>query len=165
MEGLGLATLQIAVLAVMLFGLFSLLLIVFPGLTIIWVAALAYGLAHGFTTGGGVLFAVITVLMLGGNVVDNITMGASARQTGASWLAIGIALLAGVIGSLVWTPLGGLAAALLGIFVVEYFRLRDWRKAVNSARGMVIGCGWSAFIRFGIGIAMILLWGAWAIWF
>ncbi len=148
--------------AVMFMGLFSLALVVVPGLTIIWAAALVYMFVDGLNWGSGIIFTVITLLMIFGNLVDNYMMGASARQKGASWLAIGVALLGGLLGSILWTPLGGLLIALLGLFVVEYVRLRDWRQAYESTRSMLIGCGWAGIIRFGIGLVMISLYAIWA---
>lgn len=157
-------TLQLVVLAVMLFGLFGLIIPILPGLVIIWVAALVYGIVTGFTWTSGIILAVMTALMAVGSVIDNVIMGAKARQTGASWLAIGAALGAGILGSLIFPPFGGFIAALLALFAVEYYRLQDVQKAVDSTRSMAIGCGWAAIIRFGMGIVMILLWGAWVLW-
>ena len=51
---------QAVVLAVMLFGLFSLFIPVLPGLVIIWVPTLVYGLLTGFNWVSGILFALIT---------------------------------------------------------------------------------------------------------
>jgi hypothetical protein len=78
--------------AVMAIGLIGLLFYIIPGLTIIWLAVLAYGIVTGFNVSSGILFAVITLLMIGGNIVDNLTMGKEARKTGASWLGIAVAL-------------------------------------------------------------------------
>jgi len=157
----GQITLQIVVLVVMLIGLFGLLTTIIPGLTIIWVAALVYFIVSGFSTGSIILMVVMTLLMLGGNLLDNLIMAGSARKTGASWLAIGVALAAGVIGTIAFPPFGGLVAALLGIFLVEYLRLRDWQKALESARSMAAGCGWAVLARFGVGLVMILMWLLW----
>jgi len=162
MKIIGEVALQIVVLAVMLVGLFGLLTLVIPGLTIIWVAALVYGLVIGFDIWSGILFGIITLLMLFGNVVDNLFMGAGARKTGASWLSVGVALLGGIIGSLLMPPLGGLVLAMVGIFLVELIRIKDWRKAWESTRNLAMGCGWAGVTRFGIGIVMILLWWIWA---
>ena len=82
---------------------------------LIWVAALVYGLVIGFDIWSGILFGIITLLMLFGNVVDNLFMGAGARKTGASWLSVGVALLGGIIGSLLMPPLGGLVLAMLSL--------------------------------------------------
>ena len=156
-----LITFQVVVAVAMLVGLVGLAFFL-PGLTIIWAAALIYALVMGFTWKIGIIFAAMTVIMLVGNVVDNVIMGASARLTGASWLAIGVALVGGIAGTIFFPPLGGLLAALLGIFIVEAIRLRDWRKALESARSMAVGCGGSTIVRFGLGILMIALWVVWA---
>ena len=159
MESIGQVVLPFVVLGVMLIGLFGLLTTIVPGLAIIWVSALVYFIVTGFSTGSIILMVVITVLTIVGSVLDNIVMGAKARQSGASWLAIGVALLAGVIGTLVFPPFGGLVAALLALFVMEYLRLRDPEQAFASARNMAAGCGWAVLLRFAIGTVMILMWG------
>lgn len=158
MDAIAQTTFLAIIIFVMLLGLAGLIIPVLPGLVMIWLAALVYWIATGFTWVIWIAFAILTVLMIGGSIVDNILMGASARMTGASWLGIGIALLAGILGSIFLTPIGGLFLALLGIFIVEIVRLRDWRKALNSATSMAIGCGSSAFVRFGVGCVMVLIW-------
>ncbi len=147
-------------LTAMLVGLLTLPIL--PGLVIIWVAALGYGLAAGFGTLGWVMFAFITVLMLGGSVVDNILMGTSAHKEGAPWWAVIVALLAAIAGNFALPIIGGILAALLALFLIEWIRLRDWRRALASMRGMLVGCGWAFVIRFIIGMVMIGLWLIWA---
>jgi uncharacterized protein len=146
----------------MLVGLLVLPLL--PGLVIIWVAALGYGLAAGFGTLGWVMFAVLTVLMIGGSVIDNILMGKSAHKEGAPWWAILVAMAAAIVGSFV-IPIpiiGGILAALVTLFGIEWIRCKDWRKALASLKGMAVGWGWAFVIRFIIGLIMIGLWLIWA---
>jgi uncharacterized protein YqgC (DUF456 family) len=153
---------KIFALAAMLAGL--VVVPILPGLVVIWAAALGYGLAAGFGTLGWIIFAVLTVLMLAGNLIDNLLMGTSAHKQGAPWWVILVALLAAIIGSFV-IPIpiiGGVLAALLTLFGVEWLRCKDWRKALNSLKGMLIGWGWAFVIRFIIGIVMIGLWLIWA---
>ncbi len=151
-----------ATIFVMLVGLLGLVVPIFPGLVVIWLAALGYGLVAGFGTLGGVLFALITILMIGGAVIDNVFMGANARRAGASWWSIGAGIAAGILGTLIFPPFGGLVTAPLGILLVEYYRSRDVDQAVRATRGLAIGCGWGFVIRFLIGVVMIGLWFAWA---
>jgi uncharacterized protein len=144
-------------------GLFGLVIPFFPGIIVIWVSILAYGLVHGFTLSSGILFGVITLLMLASTVVDNVVMGVNARQQGTSWWALGLGMAAMLLGSLLWTPLGGLALYFGVVFLVELVRLQgNWRRALASLKGMAIGCGWTAVLRFGIGLVMI---GLWVIWY
>jgi uncharacterized protein YqgC (DUF456 family) len=137
---------------------------ILPGLVIIWVATFGYGLAAGFGTLGWIIFAILTVLMLAGSVIDNILMGTSAHKEGAPWWGILIAVAAAIIGSFV-IPIpivGGILAALLTLFAVEWIRRKNWRKALASIKGMLIGWGWAFVIRFIIGMVMIGLWLIWA---
>jgi uncharacterized protein len=164
LETINEGTLRIIILAVMLFGMMGLLIPVLPGLVIIWVAALVYGIITGFSWASGAIFFVLTILMIVGSLIDNVIIGASARHTGASWAAIGAAMAAGLIGSLIVPPFGGLVLALIALFAVEYSRLKDWRLAVDSTRGMAMGCGWAVIVRLGIALVMIFMWGAWTIW-
>jgi uncharacterized protein YqgC (DUF456 family) len=159
---IGEVALQVLTLTVMLVGLFSLLIPVIPGLVIIWVPALIYGLITGFDWAGGVLFGFITILMVVGNISDNLMMGAGARNKGASWISIAVALIAAIAGTLLWPPVGGFLAALVGVFLVELLRLKELRKAWESLRGMASGCGWSIVLRFIIGMIMIFWWILWA---
>jgi uncharacterized protein YqgC (DUF456 family) len=154
--------LLVLVIAGMVIGLFGLVIPFFPGVIVIWLSILGYGLLHGFTVWSGILFGVITLLMLSSTVVDNVLMGVNARQQGTSWLALALSMITLLVGSLLWTPLGGLAISFAAVFLVELVRLRDWRRALGSLKGMAIGCGWTAVVRFGIGLLMI---GLWVIWY
>ena len=149
-------------LTVMLAGLLVLPLL--PGLVIIWVASLGYGLAAGFGTLGWIMFAFMTVLMIAGSVVDNVLMGRSAHKEGAPWWVILIAMMAAIVGSFV-IPIpiiGGILAALVTLFGIEWIRRKEWRKALASLKGMAVGWGWAFVIRFIIGLIMIGLWLIWA---
>jgi uncharacterized protein YqgC (DUF456 family) len=145
----------------MLIGLFSLLLVFVPGIIIIWLSILAYGLVTGFNWTSGILFGVITALMIASTVIDNVIMGATSRQQGTSWLAIGASMLTLLLAGIFLTPLAGLPLSFLALFLVELLRVKDWRKALASVSGMAKGCGYSVFVRIGIGLLMIGLWVLW----
>jgi len=137
---------------------------ILPGLVIIWVTALIYGIAAGFGVLGWVMFALITVLMLAGSIMDNVLMGAQAHKEGAPWWVVLIALASAIIGSFV-IPIpiiGGILAALLVLFLIEWIRLKDTRKVLASMKGMLVGWGWAAVFRVIIGMVMIGLWLIWA---
>ncbi|MEN6570686.1 MAG: DUF456 domain-containing protein [Anaerolineaceae bacterium] len=164
MEAIANSTWFVPVIAViMALGLFSLLTYIVPGLTIIWIAALVYGIVKGFTVPTAIIFGVITLLMLGGNIVDNLTMGASAKKTGASWLSIAVALVAGVAGTFLLPPFGGILFAAVGILVVEWIRNKNLEAGLRSTGGILKGCGLGVILRFGIGVIMIGLWVLWVV--
>ena len=138
---------------------------ILPGLVIIWATALGYGLLSGFGTVGWIIFILLTILMIVGSVLDNVLMGASAHKEGAPWWVVLLALLAAVLGSFIIPipVLGGVIAALLTIFLVEWARRKDAKQALASLKGMLIGWGWSFVFRFIIGVVMIGLWLIWAV--
>ena len=64
---------------IILIGLVSLLVPIFPGITVIWLAVLGYGIVTGFGTLGVIIFVLITLLMLSGTLGDTLVLGAGAR--------------------------------------------------------------------------------------
>lgn len=147
----------------MLVGLFGLIVPIFPGIAVIWLSALGYGVTTGFTTLGWVLFAVITALFIIGAVIDNVLMSAKAHNEGAAWYTIVLGVLAGILGTILFPPFGGLIAAPLVLFILEYIRQRDLKHAFATLRGLAIGWGSAFVVRFLIGAAMIGVWLVWAL--
>jgi uncharacterized protein len=154
--------LEILTFLAMLVSLLGLLVPLFPGIFVMWLAALVYGLFHGFSLLGGILFGVCTLLMIAGEWMDNLVMGASARKAGASWWSIGLAFVAGVVGTVLLSPLGGLIAAPLSVLLLEYVRQRDWRRALAVVKSIAVGWGQSFVVRLGIGVVLLGLWVIWA---
>jgi uncharacterized protein YqgC (DUF456 family) len=154
--------LNLLILLGMLVTLCGVLVPVFPALVIIWLLALLYGIIAGFGTLGTVLFVIITVLAILGEIADNLLMSKKARQEGARWFSIAVAFIAGIVGSIVFSPLGGIAAALGGLFLAEFISSRDYRRALAVTKGMAVGWGWSFVVQLGIGLLMIALWAIWA---
>lgn len=151
------------VLAFMTIGLFGLLLPIFPGLVVIWLATLGYALLTGFTTIAWIFFVIITILMIIGSLIDNFIMGQQAFEKGASWISIIVAMTFGVLGNFVIPVIGGFLGALLALFLTEWIRRKNWKDAVSAARGWAIGWGWAIVIRFLIGLLMVGLWIFWVI--
>ena len=160
--------LVVAILGILI-GFFGLFLVFFPGLTVIWASILLWAVATGFNYGAGpwtftltiATFSVITFLMLFGNILDNIFMAGGARTKGASWWAIALSWVAMIVGGIFLTPFGGLAAALLVLFMAELVRINDPRAAFQSASNMAFGCGWAVLARLAIAVLMIVLFVMW----
>jgi uncharacterized protein YqgC (DUF456 family) len=154
-------SLQVLIILGMVIGEIGQIIPFFPGIPIIWLSILGYGLMSGFNWKNGIVFAIITVLMLFSTVIDNILLGASARQKGTSWLAIGIGTVVMLVAGLFLSPLVGLIAAFAAIFLVEFLRRNDWRAALASLRSLIVGFGWTMLARLAIGLVMICLWVFW----
>ena len=155
-------TLNILISLTMFVGLFGLIVPIFPGNVVMWFAALVYGIVFGFDVLGGIMFAIITLLMLAAVFADNVLMGAKARENGAAWSSIILALVAGVVGTLFFPPIGGVIAAPLVLYLMEYLRLRDSDQATKVVKALVFGWGLAFIVRFGLGVVMLILWGVWA---
>ena len=155
-------TINVITTLIMLVGLFGLIIPIFPGNVVMWVAALIYGLIFGFGRLGGILFAIITFLMLAAVLADNLLMGAKAREKGAAWTSILLALLAGVVGSFIFPPIGGIIAAPLVLFLMEFIRRGDSAEATKVLKALLVGWGLAFVVRFSLGVVMIILWGIWA---
>ena len=108
------------------------------------------------------LFTLITLLMIGGNVIDNIIIAKKMLGHKIPWSSILFSYAAGLLLSLFLTPLIGLAASPLALVGAEYLRLRDYKAAFTSAKIYMIGWGWAFAARFAIGMVMIVLWMLWA---
>ena len=139
----------------MLIGLVGLVVPIFPGLVVMWLAALVYTiieyLAGRMDWIGWIAFALITLLMLAGGVIDNIIITQRMRGHAIPWMLIGISYLAGIVASLFLTPLAGLVASPLGLFIAEWLRLRNAKEASDGAKTYMMAWGWSIAARSGIG--------------
>lgn len=153
---------KIALLMLMGLSLFGLIVPAFPGLFVMWALTLVYGLLFGFEGVGIWMFLLVSALTVIGSLADNVLMGREAHRGGASLMSIGIALVAGFVGSFLLTPLGGILVTLVALFLSEYAIRKDPNAAWTVTRQMAIGWGWSFVIRVIAGVLIIIFWGIWA---
>jgi len=158
--------LQTFTLFVLFVGLLGLIVPIFPGLTIMWLGTLLYALiqnsAGNMTGWDWFLFGLITLLMIVGNIADNLIIARKMRDKYIPWSSILFAYAASIIASIFFTPLIGLVAAPVGLFLAESRRLKNRDAAVDSTKAYMIGWGWAFGARFLIGILMIGFWMLWA---
>lgn len=157
--------LETLTLFVLLVGLAGLIVPVFPGLTVMWLATLVYALiqsaAGNMSAWEWFAFAFITLLMVGGNIVDNLIIAAKMRDQFIPWSSILLAFAAGIVASIFFTPLIGLVAAPSGLFLAELYRVKNRDEAWKSTKTYMVGWSWAFGARFLIGLTMI---GAWMLW-
>ncbi|HET6594269.1 MAG TPA: DUF456 domain-containing protein [Anaerolineales bacterium] len=158
--------LEIFTLFALIVGLLGLVVPIFPGLVIMWLGTLVYALlqnAAGNMTGWKwVVFGIITVLMITGSVADNIIIARKMRDQYVPWSSILFAFGASLVASLFFTPLIGLVAAPVGLYLAESRRLKNNNAAIESTKAYMIGWGWAFGARFVIGLVMIAFWMIWA---
>jgi len=147
-------------------GLLGLVVPVFPGLVVMWLGTLVYAIlqnsAGNMNSWKWVIFAIITLLMITGSIADNLIIARKMRDKYVPWSSILMAFAAGIVASIFFTPLIGLAAAPVGLFLAESRRLKDHDAAIDSTKAYMIGWGWAFGVRFLIGLVMIGFWMLWA---
>lgn len=158
--------LQALTLFVLLVGLVGLIMPIFPGLTVMWLGTLVYALleysAGNMTVWEWAIFVLITLLMIGGNIIDNLIIARKMRDQYVPWSSIGLSFVAGIIASIFLTPIMGLLASPLALFGIEYLRVHDRKAAWDGTKAYMIGWGWAFGARFLIGLFITGLWMLWA---
>jgi hypothetical protein len=147
----------------MLVGLAGVVLPVLPGLALVWLAALGYGLLVGWGTSGPWLFALITLLGLGGLAAELWMTAAGAKVGKASLWALAAGVGLALIGVVFFNLIGAAIGLVAGVLLYEYLRARDWRQAANAAAGTAAGCGLSFGMKLALGLGMIGAWVAWVL--
>lgn len=156
-------TVTILVGLLMLVGLFGVVAPIIPDAPLIWLGALGYGLLVGWGPVGGYLFAGITGIAVISGLAEIWASGIGARAGGASlWGLLGGVVL-GLIGLVFFTPIGGLVGLLLGTFLVEFYRVRDSRRALRGMLGLGAGYGAAFFVKLFLSLVMIALWVIWVV--
>ncbi len=124
--------------AVIVFGVVSLVAPVLPGVAIIYVGVLIVAWADNFTRIGPVMLVVMLGLALFAMVADNLATLFGARRAGASGWGVfgaGVGALAGLFLGLPGVVLGPAVGAL----AFEYFRNPDAKKALRAGAGGFLG--------------------------
>jgi uncharacterized protein len=134
-----------------------------PGLGLVWAAGLLYGLERGFAGGDVAWFVVMTALAVGGTVAGWVVPHRRARGSGAGRGSVWLGVTGAVVGFFV-VPVVGLAlGGVAGIYLGEHLRTRDAAQAWLATRATLVGFGVAALVQFGMALAMISVWAAWAL--
>ena len=154
---------NILIYLIMAVGLVGMVVPIYPGVVIIWAAALVHGLVTGFATLEIWVIVILTLLMIAGTLVDNVLMGGKALQAGARWYTIVLALAAGLAGTFLFPPFGGLLAAPITLFTAETARHHDSALAWQTTKSLLTGWGLSFLARLILGLLMIVIWAVWGV--
>ena len=134
-----------------------------PGLGLIWLAGLVYGVQEGFGAVGVAAFAAMTALALAAAVAGYVVPQRRASGAGASrssvWLGVAGAVVGFFVVPIVGMPLGG----VLGLYAGEHMRTRDPGVAWQATRATIIGFGLATLVQFVAALVMIAVWVAWVL--
>lgn len=151
MEKVGL----ILALILILLGVIGIILPFLPGVPLIFLASILYGAFAGWHIigiKGYVLLGVLTIISL---VSDYILTVIGVHRTGGSgWTALA-AIIGAIVGLILWQLPGAIIGLFIGAVLVGFIVNRDWRKALKSGAGGIVGFFSSLMLRFVIAIFMI----------
>ncbi|WP_045878151.1 DUF456 domain-containing protein [Pseudofrankia sp. DC12] len=148
---------QVIVGVLMLVGLVGIVAPVLPGLVVILGAGLWWTVADG----GGVrwvVFAVMVVLAALGTVAKYVLPARATAGRGAPWTTLLIGAVGAVVGFFVIPVVGLIVGGLLGIYVAEAIRLKDWREALASTWAALVGIGIGLLVELTAGVLAALSW-------
>lgn len=147
---------------VMLVGLAGVVIPILPGLALIWVAALAYGLEVGFGVTGVVVMVLLTGLTVASMAFGVILPQRAATESGAASRTQLIGVVGAIVGFFVIPVVGIVVGALVAVLLAEYADKRDWSAARTATIGVAKGFGISSLVQLAIGVSMITVWSVWA---
>lgn len=148
---------------VMLLGLVGTVVPVWPGLGVVWLAGLVYGLVGGFGTVGAVAFGILTLLAAVGTTATIVLPARSGARRGAQLPTLAAAATGGILGAVVLPALGLPIGALAGVWVAELARVHDAARAWRHTIAVLRGLGLGIVVEFGVGTVMLATWLVWAL--
>jgi hypothetical protein len=142
-------------------GVAGTLIPILPGIWLVWVACLGYGLVEGFTAAGWSAMAVITVLAVAGTLAAIVLPQRSAAGEGIARRWQLVAAAAAVVGFFVVPIVGAAIGFVLGIAAGAYAETRTLRRTAAVTLAVLRGLAVGAVAQFVVALAMA---GTWAIW-
>jgi uncharacterized protein YqgC (DUF456 family) len=152
-----------AIALLMAVGLAGVILPFFPGLPVIWGAALLYGFLTEFGSLGWTAMGVITVLAAIGIAASLILPERAGTASGASRSTLVFAGVTGVIGFFVIPVIGFPIGACLGVLLAQYRETADPAEAMRATVAVLKGFGAGLVVEFGAALAMVVVWVAWVV--
>jgi uncharacterized protein YqgC (DUF456 family) len=149
----GVALVGIAIVA----GLIGIVIVLLPGLLIVWAAVAVWALVERTPLAWGVL-ALATMFALAGTVVKYLLPGQRMRDAGVPGRSVVFGALLGVIGFFVIPVVGLFVGFILGIYLAERIRLgahnRAWPSTVHALKAV----GLSILIELLAGLLIAASW-------
>ena len=148
---------------VMAVGIAGVVLPGLPGLGLMWLAALGFGLAGGFSDGGWSAFAIITVLAIVGLLLGIWLPKKATESADVSRRTIWLGVIGAVIGFFLIPVVGVVVGGALGVFLSELQRRWNAGPAWNVAWRTLTGFGLAAVAQVVVGIVLAGTWAVWAL--
>ena len=147
----------------MVVGIIGTVLPFLPGLPIVWLAALVYGVAAGFGAVGWICFGLISAVGVGGMVAGITVPKKHVEGGGAPFSTIVVGAVGAVIGFFVIPVVGLIIGGVAGVFVAEWARTGSRSAAWASTKRALVGFGLGAAVQMGAGVVMMMTWVVWVL--
>jgi uncharacterized protein YqgC (DUF456 family) len=144
-------------------GLIGSVVPLLPGPMVIWMGILMWAWGDAFERIGWGLLTLLLLLALVAWASDFLINMLVSRKAGASWAAIFASIAGGIVGGLalngvipiLGSLLGAAIGAIGGMFAVEYWRTREWRKAGVAVRSYLGSMVIASMIEIAIAVTMV----------
>ncbi len=143
-------------------GLVGILVPILPGALLVWVAILVWAIDVGSGTAWGV-FAVATVLVVGGQIVKYTIPGKQLKASGVPSRSLLAGGLLGIVGFFLVPLVGLFLGFVLGIYAAEYQRVGP-RSAWPSTRAALRAVGVSMLIELASALLATAVWVTGVLW-
>jgi uncharacterized protein YqgC (DUF456 family) len=137
-------------------GIVGIVVPILPGLLLCWAGVLVWALFSDAGWGKWVVLAIATVLTVAGTIVKYALPGRNLKRAGVPNLALYAGGVLGIAGFFVVPVVGLILGFVLGVFLAEELRLRDYGAAWTSTKHAMKATGLSMLIELvaGLGIAV-----------
>lgn len=153
MEPIGLVLVGAAILV----GLVGIVLVVLPGLLLVWAAVAVWALVERTGVAWGVL-AVATVLVVAGTLAKYLLPGRRMRDAGVPGRSMLAGVILGIVGFFVIPVVGLFLGFVLGIYLAERVRLGGHGVAWPSTEHALKAVGLAILIELLAGLLIAATW-------
>lgn len=154
-------TMEVVVGLLMAVGILGTLVPILPGLGLVWVGALAYGLSEGFGVVGWVSFALVTLVVGVGVWLGFRLPQRSAADAGLSWVGQLFAVGLAVVGFFVVPVVGAGVGFVVGVLVAV--SVRNGAVAWAATGRTLLAMLRSAAAQFAAAVVAAGVWVVWAV--
>lgn len=149
-------TVLIITLIVIVIGIGGTFLPLIPGVPMIFAAIAAYGWYEGFQVVTPKYLVILAGLAVLSMFIDYLTIYWGAKYFKSSKMGMYGAVLGGLAGLFLIPPLGLLICPWLGAIAGELMQGNDWKQALRSGMGAVIGLFSGIAFKIILGTGMLL---------
>lgn len=145
-------------------GLFGTFIPLLPGLWLMCISILAYGVFDGWHDYSISFFVVSLILAILGNLVDFGGSVLGAKKFGASSIGSIGTIVGGIVGSVLAKVPGAFLGGIFGTLFGELYHKKSVKSAMKASAGTMVGMAVSALAQFLIGLVLLVttiikLWG------